>query len=96
MVDERKKMIAGAVTGVDGEIVSTNLLTDSQPLVEKLDQKGTTSDVESPDCLGMAIPIILWDYFFREVKFPPLYWRTLELTSTPEVKSFDERDQRWY
>jgi hypothetical protein len=58
MVDERKKMIAGAVTEVD-EIVSTNLLTDSQPLVEKLDQKGTTSDVESPDCLGMAIPIIL-------------------------------------
>jgi hypothetical protein len=32
-----RELAAGAVTGVDGGIISMNLLTDRNPLVEELD-----------------------------------------------------------
>jgi hypothetical protein len=45
-----RELAAGAVTGVDGGIVSMNLLTDRKPLVEELGQESTTGDVEhSPE-----------------------------------------------
>jgi hypothetical protein len=37
VVEIDRELAAGAVTGVDGGIVSMNLLTDRKPLVEELD-----------------------------------------------------------